>query len=301
MIDPTIIKSQFLEQYMRIPPLAVAFVVITSSLVSANYGGSGAWNLNSARAAMDRGDYVTMQNELDFLIKDWGADTLRLNYAEALLLQAQAAEKQGNYQESLDLHKRYGNIRAYIDNHQNRFTIVILILLFALALLIYQLNTQHEEILLKNEILTRQISEAIQQKEYIYREKYLQPVAGTEAPAIQDLDNDALYAFLRDTIFEKQLYLDPQFGRQYLIDNYDLSKEKIGRAFSANGTSLPQFVNLCRLEYACVLLKSHPEMSVADIAKNSGFTTRESFFRSFKQQYALSPSEYKASIDSVDK
>lgn len=285
---------------MRIPPLAVAFVVITSSLVSANYGGSGAWNLNSAREAMERGDYTTMQNELDFLFKDWGADTLRLNYADALLLQAQAEEQMGNYEESLALHKRYGSIRTYIDNHQNRFTLVILLLVVFLAFLISKLNTQHEEIRLKNEILTRQISEAIQQKEYIFREKYLQPLAGTEAPTIQDLDYDALYALLSDTIFEKQLYLDPQFGRQYLIDNYGLSKEKIGRAFSANGTSLPQFVNLCRLEYACVLLKSHPEMSVSDIARNSGFTTRESFFRSFKQQYGLSPSEYKASIGSVD-
>ena len=286
---------------MRIPPLAVAFVAINCLLVSANYGGSGAWNLNSARDAMERGDFVTMQNELDFLIKDWGSDTLRLNYADALLLQAQAAEMQGDYPRSLDLHKRYGYIRTHIDNHQNRFTIVTLLLLFALIFLAYKLNAQHAEILLKNEILTRQISEALRQKEYIYKEKYLQPVADEEEPTLQELDSDALFAFLHDTIFEKQLYLDPQFGRQYLIDNFHLSKERIGRAFSANGTSLPQFVNLCRLEYACVMLKSHPEMSVTDIAKNSGFTTRESFFRSFKQQYALTPSEFKANAAPADK
>ena len=105
----------------------------------------------------------------------------------------------------------------------------------------------------------------------------------------------ALYQQLRDAILREQLYLDPRLDRQALVDRFGLSKERIGAAFAKGSPfkSLIDFLTDCRLPYAAKLLAEQPELSVADVARQSGFPSADTFGRNFKQRYALTPSQFR--------
>ncbi|MBQ6379230.1 MAG: AraC family transcriptional regulator, partial [Prevotella sp.] len=100
---------------------------------------------------------------------------------------------------------------------------------------------------------------------------------------------------IRSVIIRERLYLSTQFDRQAAIDYFHLSKERIGAAFS-QGSEFPtiaDFINHCRLEYAKELLAVSPERTIDDIASASGFGTRRTFSRLFKERYSITPTEYR--------
>jgi AraC-like DNA-binding protein len=121
-----------------------------------------------------------------------------------------------------------------------------------------------------------------------------EPEALPEQASVNDSSPATVYSMISHAIVSEQLFLNPNLCRQDLMDRFHVSKEAIGQAFSSYGTSIPAFINACRLEYAGELLKTQPDLSVSKVAAASGFTTRESFCRSFKKQYSLTPTEYRA-------
>ena len=89
--------------------------------------------------------------------------------------------------------------------------------------------------------------------------------------------------------------VNPRFKERLRVGDFHLSKERIGAAFS-QGSEFPtiaDFINHCRLEYAKELLAVSPEMTVDDIASASGFGTRRTFSRLFKERYSITPTEYR--------
>ena len=80
------------------------------------------------------------------------------------------------------------------------------------------------------------------------------------------------------------------------MNYFHLSKERVGAAFSQGSehTSITDFINFCRLEYAKDLLITSPEMTVDDIATASGFGARRTFSRLFKERYSITPTEYRS-------
>lgn len=279
----------------KLPHWVLPVIIALPMLAGANGGGSKNVSTSAAREAFQAGNYELMYSELENLKRNLGQDTLRLKYADALLLQSQAAEAQGDTLSSYELLKRYLSLSDSVEDSHYRFGFGLFVILIALIALIVNIISSREVILRKNESLSKLLAETTAYKEKESKETAEMP---EQTPTdIQEMDSEHLYLFLSKAITEKKLYLNPTFGRQTLMDDYSLSKEKIGKAFSVYGTSLPQFINLCRLDYACSLMKNERDMSVTDIAAASGFTTRESFSRSFKQQYALTPTEYRENLD----
>ena len=106
---------------------------------------------------------------------------------------------------------------------------------------------------------------------------------------------------IRSVIIRERLYLNPQFDRQAAMDYFHLSKERIGAAFaqSSEYISIADFINHCRLENAKELLVTSPEMTIDEIATASGFSTRRTFSRLFKEHYSITPTEYRSSLLAV--
>lgn len=160
----------------------------------------------------------------------------------------------------------------------------------------------------KNRVLVEQMTEATKLR--VKNEKFLDErnqgdrsldafgiaVDQGPVPLIPDaLTTDELSQHIRSVIIRERLYLNTQFDRQAAIDYFHLSKERIGAAFS-QGSEFPtiaDFINHCRLEYAKELLAVSPEMTVDDIASASGFGTRRTFSRLFKERYSITPTEYR--------
>ena len=111
-----------------------------------------------------------------------------------------------------------------------------------------------------------------------------------------------LSQYIRDVIVRERLYLSTQFVRQAAIDYFHVSKERIGAAFSQGSefSTIADFINHCRLEYAKELLAVSPEMTVDDISSAAGFSTRRTFSRLFKERYSITPTEYRSMQNSAD-
>lgn len=70
-------------------------------------------------------------------------------------------------------------------------------------------------------------------------------------------ENAYLYLHLREEILSKKLFLDPQFGRQSVIDQFHLSKERVGTIFKqgSDHTAITDF-GLTPTEYRTQYLSS---------------------------------------------
>lgn len=112
---------------------------------------------------------------------------------------------------------------------------------------------------------------------------------------LQSTSTEDLYRHIRDEVIRLQLYTDPGFGRQSIIERFRLTKDVASRVFSqgSDHSSISDFINNCRLDHARRLLVSRPDMSIADIATASGFGVRTTFTRSFKAKHGLTPSEFR--------
>ena len=167
----------------------------------------------------------------------------------------------------------------------------------------------------KNRILAEQISEAVEYKKK-YKELKASPKqqsepAEEEAPMPTDtletadtglrisdftvLTDEQLFFCIRDLIENEQLFLQPDFSRQTLIDHTGLSKERIGAAFAqgSDSTSLPAYVRELRLDYAIRLMNAQPEITVEQVSMASGFTSADTFTRNFRAKYGMTPTVYK--------
>ena len=166
-----------------------------------------------------------------------------------------------------------------------------------------------------NRILAQQITETVE-----YKEKYKKLKRSAEAttkkedislstpnskpttdnpklPTENSSDAD-LFAYLRDLIEREQLFLNPQFERQTLINRTGLSKERIGAAF-AQGSGherLTTLVREMRLDYAVRLMNEQPELTIEQICQASGFTNADTFTRNFRAKFGMTPTAYRGTL-----
>lgn len=181
---------------------------------------------------------------------------------------------------------------------------VVIIAILA-AGFIYYLIRQNRKINAKNHALVQQIDEANEYRERydkVYRELIEQTTHAAEKTEVDEeqlplnkLTDEQLFLYLSNVIIGEQLYLDPLFGRQTLIDRFNISKNLVGAAFAKGSPyrSVAEYVRTLRLLHACQLLRNKPEMSINDVATASGFYSPKRFSTDFKNQYSLSPTEYR--------
>ncbi len=78
-----------------------------------------------------------------------------------------------------------------------------------------------------------------------------------------------------------------------LATKYGYNPAYFSRLFkNLTGTTFTRYLSLCRVEYACNLLKK-TELSVEEIMNESGFSNRTKFFRDFSNFKGMSPLNYK--------
>lgn len=277
------------------------------------------------------GDYDKMLATYDEVTEQIGNDTLNLDYAKMLRGRAIAAKARGNTAAASDYWQRYAELSNMLNSQlregkaheyaaryklqEERLNtereqaakkrlgliamslgIMILVMAVFVSLLLKQLQSIRE----KNAVLTKEITDKIENEEE-YLASIRNDVNGNLNFEIQDpeslstISDGELFKQLRRFIIEEKLYLDPQFGRQQLMDRLHLSKESIGAAFSKGSqySSLASFVNEMRLIHGAKLLVEHPEMSITDVAAASGFASNITFAHNFKERYALTPSNFR--------
>ena len=273
------------------------------------------------------GDYDKMLATYDEIDRVAGDDTLGTNYIRQLRGRAEAAAARGDHKTSQQYWRRHDLLSQAVNDQlqaseahdyaaryhayeqqleiqqreaeatRNALLAVaaLIVALLAVGFAVYYFR-QQRIIRHKNRVLVEQMTEAATLK---VKSEELKVKSGVQtADEIVDLDalsTDELSQHIRSVIIRERLYLNTQFDRQAAIDYFHLSKERIGAAFSQDSeyATIADFINHCRLEYARDLLVTSPDMTVDDIASASGFGTRRTFSRLFKERYSITPTEYR--------
>jgi AraC-like DNA-binding protein len=75
-----------------------------------------------------------------------------------------------------------------------------------------------------------------------------------------------------------------------------ISVRQLHLLFEPTGTSFARYLLAQRLERARLLLASHPERSVFDIALACGIESSTVFYRGFRGAYGMTPTDYRQSL-----
>ena len=272
------------------------------------------------------GDYATMLAIYDEAEREilTDGDTLNAIYSNILHGRAEAAISSGHAAQAYGYLNRYATLQRLLDDSLQRSKANLYAaryhaqeqeleiqqqeseasrnLIIAMAAIVLALMTagfafyffrQQRIIRKKNRVLVEQMRETVSYKQK-YERQDTTPDPQEDKP-LDKMSTEELLSHIRSVILREKLYLSPQFDRQAAIDYFHLPKERIGAAFSHDSehTTIADFINHCRLEYAKEQLTTNPKMTVDDIASASGFGTRRTFSRLFKERYSITPTEYR--------
>ncbi|MBR1879039.1 MAG: AraC family transcriptional regulator [Paludibacteraceae bacterium] len=275
------------------------------------------------------GQYDRLLPFYDELQARWGADTLHHDYAIMLENRALIADERGNKSQSAGYWKRLAGLQKQLHDaerlsaaqenaarfheqeqqyalereraEKRRITAVAVSLAAGVALitvfvvlLVYQLRMIRR----KNDVLSQEITENARFKAQYFAPNGAAKVESQKSKVVSnpnEMNDTELFEYLSAVIVNEQLYLDPHFSRQQLMDRFHLRKERLGAAFARGSRfgSLPAFITECRLAKSVCLLTEEPQMNIADVAAACGYASTATFLTNFKQRYALTPSEFR--------
>ena len=273
--------------------------------------------------------------ELDMLAREatnrgdtWSASSY-LRRALALKDTLNKRQNMSQMARTISLYKVHDEqMKAKSAEYTAKFVVVIVAVLLAIVAIaiayIIRLNRQRNLMLQKNKALVNSIERQIEYKDkYDKLLKKVQDIAqqddsenGNHLKAndlltepqyasaflhekeLQSEEDRKLFGLIEKTICDGQLYLNPDFQRQTLVEILHVDRNRIGRAIRecSGFSNLSAYINNFRLDYACRMLRNLDNKQTIDsFSKAAGFTTVRTFQRLFKERYGMTPAEFRES------
>ena len=177
---------------------------------------------------------------------------------------------------------------------QEAIILVVIIVLMAVTALTVVVIRKNRVINRKNRALAQQIADAVR-----YRERYQQEknanAPKTDVADLNALSDEELFQYIDDIVISERLFTNPNFGRDAIMERFQLSKERVGAAFSKGSkhAKMSSYVLQLRLEHAAHQLVEQPHRTVVDIATDCGFSSNTYFSSRFRQHFGISPTDYR--------
>ena len=195
-------------------------------------------------------------------------------------------------------------MRQQAENTRQRYLLfTVFAILAAITALAVVVSRKNRVISRKNQSLVAQINEAMTYKEKYIRQQAARFSSAAEPASLDTLTDEQLFQYINDVIVHECLFRRPDFDRQMVMERFSLSKERIGAAFSHGSqyANLSDYTQELRLEYSTLLMSTHPDMSVTQIALESGFSSHAYFGRCFRQRFGMTPTEFRQSASQEQK
>ena len=140
---------------------------------------------------------------------------------------------------------------------------------------------------------------------WLLRRRKSTPIIQTETPAeepceevqeapVAGADDTELMQRICQLMEQQQLFMNPNLKITDLATALGSNRSAISNCInSQRNCSFPQFVNTYRVAYAQELLRSQPDIKIAEVCVKSGFSGEASFYRIFKAFTGTTPSAWK--------
>lgn len=128
--------------------------------------------------------------------------------------------------------------------------------------------------------------------EQVMDELKMEPApAPADSPALSELG-----AKIESLFHEERVFLNPQLKLSDVARECNTNRTYVSQYFNREaGVSFYEYVNALRVEYACSLLRDSSE-SIKVIASNSGFSSPQSFIRTFAKLKGVNPTQFRNSL-----
>jgi AraC-like DNA-binding protein len=115
-----------------------------------------------------------------------------------------------------------------------------------------------------------------------------------ESKKIEHHEAERLIAKLNEAMNQKQFHRNTNIKLNDIALHLKISSHKLSQLLNDNlGKSFALFVNECRIEEAKKMLKENNNFTLEAIGFEAGFSSKSTFYATFKKIVGLTPSEYK--------
>ncbi|MGM9698818.1 MAG: helix-turn-helix domain-containing protein [Prevotella sp.] len=298
------------EQLMKLPPSPATSEMVVPYLIMIQQYDKAMQGIKEAKqrfiANRDTIHYNYMENCLGQemkILKGMGKYREALGVAEQMMAindsiarreKAQQAQEMATIYETADKELQIAHLDDRLQSGKTVLTLAIMLLMIAIIVIVVVIR-YNRIIKLKNRAAVATIDELMAARERLDEVREQADSRENENTETKSQEEPSEICRLKREIEEKRLYLDPLFDRNRAAEM--LSEQNV-RTFSAEfnqafGTSFPRYLSSLRLDHSLSLLCSDEMMNVETIAANSGFATRQTFYRTFMERFGITPSEYR--------
>lgn len=225
------------------------------------------------------------------------------SYAESIRL-AEKHNKQKFYSNLNELRTIYELDKITVEKERNRIYFItalvgcILLLILLTVWIFYSRKISSKNRSLMNQIREQdRLLEELERKENRLRGLSLEKKQDHSLE--KDSQEDELYTRLKTFMKDKTIFTDPDINRRSIAEILHTNEKYLADCIRRNeNLTFTEFINTYRLHYARQLLSAHQEeYTIETIAIDSGFGSRKTFHRLFKECYGLSPNEFRRLLE----
>ncbi len=112
-------------------------------------------------------------------------------------------------------------------------------------------------------------------------------------------EDERLFVEMDSQVTRDKLFLKPDLSREDLMRLIGVDKNRFGRMISnfSEASNASVYINTKRVEYGALLIKQHPDYTIASIAEACGLQNTVTFNRAFRRVFGVTPSEYRANLE----
>ena len=164
------------------------------------------------------------------------------------------------------------------------FVFIVLLLIVMILYIIYNRRLSHKN---------RKLFDTIAQSQ---KTEDLLCVSKKQVVKKKLSSEEILFHKLSKLMQDEHLFKDHNIRRDDLASMLSTNRTYLANAIKkcADDLTFTEYLNRHRLRHAANLLTNNPDLNIYEVGDESGFNSRSTYYRLFREYYGMSPSEYRA-------
>lgn len=235
-----------------------------------------------------------LNHSVDFL-REKGRILCKLGKGEWASQVYDSAFVRGDSLRDIKYSRQLGELRTRyeVDKHMAETRLARLQLIIAaggcvllLVILILYIRYSHR-LKMKNRALYEQIQEKRHRAEEARKVIAILPEEGLSREM-------QLFRSLEKVMETEQLFTTPDIDRKALAARLNTNERYLADAIrEGTGLTVSAYLTRLRLEYAVLMMETHPHYTMNAIASDAGFVSYDPFLKAFVRTYGMTPSDYR--------